>query len=47
MTVGAVTLRLCPTSFSGLAEVIEDAARELAHQQAMPTLRPARSRLPS
>lgn len=47
LTVGAVTLRLCPTALSGLASVMEDAVRELTHHQAVPVMRPSRSQAPS
>jgi hypothetical protein len=47
LTVGAVTLRLCPTALSGLASVMEDAVRELSHHQAVPMRRATRSQAPS
>jgi hypothetical protein len=45
LTVGAVTLRLCPTALSGLAHVIDDAVHELTQHSA--ALRSMRSQMPS
>jgi hypothetical protein len=47
LTVGAVTLRLCPTALSGLASVMEEAVRELTHHRAITAVRPTRSQAPS
>jgi hypothetical protein len=47
LTVGAVTLRLCPTALAGLANVMDQAMRELDVLHAAAMLRPARSQAPS